>query len=99
MPALEKPVLIVIDYSPQDAEPPLSIAFDHGNGPKCWLSESKVREIDNNGPNPNASYREFNFEGRKFHPYSITALHSSTFEDIRAFTSTCERLYKHIDWS
>ncbi len=95
---LENPVLIVLDYSPQDDGRPLSIAYDYTNGPKCWLSETKVRDLDSTGPNPNSNYRQFAFEGRRFYPYSIVPLSTTVFEDIEEFRSACLRLYHHIDW-
>lgn len=99
VPELEKPVLIVLDYSPQVDAPPLSIAIDYGNGPKCWLSESKVRKIGDNRPKPHSKYKQFTFEGRRFYPYSIKTLPSATFNEIHVLRSTCQQFYKHVDWS
>ena len=96
---LENPVLIVLDYSPGDDQRPLSIAFDFSGGAKCWLSEAKVRKIGDDGPKPHQDYRSFVFEGRKFHPYSITAFPQTIFQEIREFTSACRHLYQHADWS
>ena len=99
VPELEQPLLIILDYSPKDDSPPLSIAFDYSNGPKCWLSESKVRKIGVIGPKPHSKYGQFTFEGRRFYPYSIVALPSNSFKDIQVLMSTCQQLYKHVDWS
>ena len=96
---LENPVLAVFDYSPSDSQRPVSIAFDYSSGPKCWLSELLVREIDNNGPRYHPDYREFVLEGRQFHPYSIRAFLESIFEDINEFVSACRQLYQHVEWS
>ena len=99
VPELEQPVLIVLDYSPSDDQTPLSIAFDFSCDPKCWLTVSKVCKIGDEGPSPHSSYREFDFEGRKFHPYSIEAFPSVIFEEIEEFQSACRCLYQHADWS
>lgn len=96
---LENPVLAVFDYSPSDSQRPVSIAFDYSGGPKCWLSELSVREIDNNGPKHHPKYREFVLEGRQFHPYSIQSLPRTIFEDIDEFVSVCQRLYRHVERS
>ena len=45
VPVLEDPVLLILDYSPAMDQPPLSIAFDYGCGPKCWMTASKVNKI------------------------------------------------------
>ena len=89
----------MLDYSPSDDQPPLSIAFDFSGGPKCWLSESRVRDIGNEGPKLHAAYRNFVFEGREFHPYSIIAFPQAIFEEIQEFSSACQCLYQHVDWS
>ena len=99
VPELENPILAVFDYSPSDRQLPVSIAFDYSGGPKCWLSESSVREIDNNGPKNHPDYREFVLEGRQFHPYSIQAFPGVIFEDIDQFVRACRRLYHHVEGS
>ena len=99
VPELENPVLIVLDYSPSDTQPLLSIAFDFSGGPKCWLSESRVIKIDDDGPRPYLDYRKFVFEGREFCPYSIRALPQVTFEEFRELASACRSLYHYVDWS
>ena len=99
IPALESPVLLVLDYSPSVGEPPLSIAFDYGQGPKCWMTASKVEKIGDNAPNLHDDYREFTWEGRQFKPYSIKSLSGSIFEDIDALTAACRNLYRHVVWA
>ena len=99
VPELEQPVLIVLDYSPGIDQPLLSIAFDSSGGPKCWLTVSKVILIGTKGPSPHEDYKKFVFEGRKFHPYSITSFPKAIFDDIQQFTRACEILYQHADWS
>lgn len=99
VPELESPVLMVFDYSPRNEPHLVSIAFDYSGGPKCWMSESKVRKIGDKAPNPHPDYRMFVFDGRTFHPYSIQAFPSSIFEDIHEFKSACHRLYQHVIWS
>ena len=99
VPELEHPVLIILEYSPNDDQHPLSIAFDYSGGPKCWLSKSKVRKIGDNSPKPHADYRNFVFNERKFYPYSIKALPKTIFNNIEEFMSVCRLLYQHIEWS
>ena len=95
---LESPVLLILDYSPSVGERPLSIAFDYGCGPKCWMTASKVREIAGVAPNPHEDYKEFPWEGRQFKPYSIQNLSASIFEDIDALREACRKLYRHVVW-
>ena len=99
IPALENPVLLILDYSPSAHEPPLSIAFDYGCGPKCWMTASNVKKIGDQAPNPKEDYREFPWEGRHFKPYSIQSLSASIFKDIDALTAVCRRLYRHVEWA
>ena len=56
---LESPVLLILNYSPSVGERPLSIAFDYGCGPKCWMTASKVQKIGDDAPNPHKDYKEF----------------------------------------
>ncbi|MYH34636.1 MAG: hypothetical protein F4010_02125 [Cenarchaeum sp. SB0669_bin_11] len=98
VPELESPILIVLDYSPDDDAPPLSIALDYADGPKCWMSQDQVIQIDSDGPRRHDDYKQFVFEGRRFYPYSIQNLGMSPFEDIQALTSVWLRLYRHVDW-
>ena len=99
VPELETPVLIVFDYSPRDNPNLLSIAFDYSGGAKCWMSEAQVCTIGGEGPKPHGDYREFIRDGREFHPYSITPLPKTVFEDIQEFRAACQRLYPHVVWS
>ena len=97
VPALENPVLLILDYSPSLGDPPLSIALDRGCGPKCWMTAPAVRKIGNAAPNPKEDYREFTWQGRQFKPYSIEPLSGSIFEDIDALMAVCRRLYCHVE--
>ena len=98
VPELDEPVLVVFDYSPSNAEPPLSLAFSLAAGPKCWLSESRVQEINDIGPSAHPDYRRFRLEGRRFYPYSIVALPTTCFERLEVLEQTCRRLYQHVVW-
>ena len=99
VPELETPVLAVYDYSPSDRQFPVSIAFDYSGGPKCWLSESSMKKINDDAPRPYPDYRQFVLEGRQFHPYSIQAFPESIFKNINEFVSACRKLYQHVEWS
>jgi len=96
--ALSQPVLIILDYSPSDSKPPLSIAFDSELGPKCWMSEKNVSKIGDDGPNPHQDYGEFDYEGRHFYGFSIQALTQSDFDDVSRIETICRQLYAHIVW-
>ena len=98
VPVLEKPVLIVFDYSPRDDTPPLSIAFDWAGGSKCWLSEIQLKKIGDNLPKFHSKYKKFTLEGREFHPFSIQAFPKAIFDNIEDFTHACRSLYEHVDW-
>ena len=99
VPVLEKPALIVFDYSPTDDMPPLSMAFDWFGGPKCWLSETRLKKIGDNLPKFHPKYKKFNLEGREFHPFSIQAFPKEIFGNIDEFTHACRSLYEHVDWN
>ena len=99
VPVLESPVLLILDYSPSVGERPLSIAFDYGRGAKCWMTASKVRKIGEAAPNPHEEYKEFNWKGRQFKPYSIQSLSALIFEDIDALKNACRKLYRHVVWA
>ena len=92
-------MLLILDYSPSLDEPPLSIAFDCGRGPKCWMTASHVQSIGDAAPNPKERYREFIWKGRQFKPYSIKRLSAAIFEDIDTLTAVCRRLYSHVVWA
>ena len=77
VPVLEEPVLVILDYSPSMEQLPLSIAFDYGRGPKCWMTASRVRKIGDDAPKYHEDYREFPWKGRQFMPYSIQKLPES----------------------
>ena len=96
---LDSPVFLILDYSPSIQQRPLSIAFDYGCGPKCWMTASKVRAIGGNAPRPYQDYRKFTWQGRQFNPYSIQRLPESIFKDVRELTATCQRLYHHVVWT
>ena len=99
VPALEKPVLIVFDYGPSDDAPPLSVAFDLAGRARCWLSETRLVEIGENCPSHHPKYKQFVFEQRQFHPFSVIAFPSAIFSDIDALIFACQSLYDHVDWS
>ena len=97
IPALSQPVLAVFDYSPSDNEPPLSIIFDGELGSKCWMSESNVREINDNGPRI-GHYGDYQYDGHQFYGFSIQAFSQSDFDDVDRIERICRSLYAHIVW-
>ena len=96
---LEKPVLIIFDYSPRDDAPPLSVAFDWAGRAMCWLSESRLVKIGDNCPRHHPRYKQFVFEGRQFHPFSVAAFPKEIFVSINALILACQSLYDHVDWN
>lgn len=92
---LDAPVLVVLDYSPSNDQPPISIAFDYNGGAKCWLTKSQVYERDGRKPSRHEAYREFVFEGRRFYPYSIQAFSKNIFDSVAQFEDACRSLYWH----
>lgn len=99
VPALDKPALILYDYSPKDDAPPLSIAFDWGGRPRCWMTETRLVKIGDECPRHHPKYREFVLEGRRFHPFSVEAFPETIFTDINRLNLACHTLYQHVDWS
>ena len=99
VPVLEEPVLVILDYSPSMEQLPLSIAFDYGRGPKCWMTASRVRKIGDDAPKYHEDYREFPWKGRQFMPYSIQKLPESIFQDINILHAACRQLYQHVEWA
>lgn len=99
VPVLERPVLLIFDYSPSASEHPLSIGLDYECGPKCWMTTSRVRNIGNEAPRSHEDYKEFTWAGREFKPYSIQSFSESIFEDVDALCAVCKRLYHHVVWA
>ena len=99
VPALDKPALILFDYSPNDDAPPLSIAFDWGGRSRCWMTETRLIAIADKCPAHCPDYREFVFEGRHFHPFSVSAFPETIFTDIDALRMACRTLYEHVVWT
>ena len=99
VPELEHRILIVLDYSPSDSDKLISMAFGIASEPKCWLTESAVQEIDNDGPRPHSAYKEFIYNERQFYPYSIKALLPEVFTCLSQFEGFCRRLYQHVVWT
>ena len=102
VPVLEMPVLILFDYSPFGSghnAHSLSIAFDCAGRARCWLTETQLEQIDGDGPKYHPKYKQFAFEGRQFHPFSVQPFPSAIFSDIDALFVACQSLYNHINWS
>ena len=95
VPELDEPeLLIVFNFAPDVDKPLLSIAFDLSGGARCWASARMKKEGDK-GPNAHSAYRTFEREGVTFHPYSITSLGMSIFEDAQRLMAACESLYQY----
>lgn len=98
VPELEHPIAVVLDYSPSDLDRPLSLAFGLASERKCWLTASKVQQIDGVGPNSHPDYRQFDYAERQFYPYSIEPLPTETFDCVSKLNAICRRLYDHVVW-
>ena len=93
VPELDEPeLLLILDYSPNNDDPPLSIAFDLSGGARCWMS---ARTIEGEGPSPHDPYKTFKHQGTKFLPYSIKAFPLTVFDDIRQLVAACASLYQY----
>lgn len=71
------PVLLIIDYAPQDGRPQVSFALSLKNFPdgplesKCWITEQNVKPINGEGPQSHSEYDQFEHKKRVFYPFSI----------------------------
>lgn len=98
--------IIIKNYSPDNNKRPVSIAFsinDDNNSsfnPKCWMTERNLKEVDGRMIPYHEAYKEFEFENKKFYPFSVNlGSYKVNAEDIKKL---CGHLYKHIkssDWS
>ena len=95
VPEVDTKLLFVLDYSPSEDEPVLSIVFDLSNSPKCWMTASHTRLLNNKGPSRHDDYKRFTYKDRQFYPYSIRRLPTTSFGDIGEFATLCQRLYRH----
>ena len=96
IPNLNRPVLLIFDYSPTDGAQPFSFAFEPGAS-KCWITHNKIKLVDDIAPPAfHAEYGEFSHKKHHFYPYSIQ-VPPDTFANIQEFKNTCNRLYNHID--
>ena len=53
----------------------------------------------NNCPKHHPRYKQFMFDGRLFHPFSVQAFPVQIFSDIDELILACHTLYDHVDWS
>ena len=89
------PVLVILNYAPDNSMEPVSIAFDLTGGPKCWLSKNSVRSINGHCPAYHLNYRKFEYERVTFHPYSVQPFESGIFSKCTNLIDACNQLHAH----
>ena len=97
IPSVTDVSIIISNYSPSNNSPPVSIAFSITNdgdkfNPKCWITKKKVKTI-----NSHLEYKEFSYENREFHPYSVALMKLSV--NATSIGKLCSQLYNYIDFS
>ena len=104
---ITEPILLIKNYAPSTEQPLVSFAFtlekyyqgnSGGMGSKCWMTCSKVKKIEEQGPNQYSDYREFTHNGTKYFPFSV-GLGEYTYEHIQSIRELCKNLYGHLDFS
>jgi len=78
-PNIPERLLLIINYSPSDKKPPACFALsleNYYNGDnnfpnKCWMDFEKISCPHEECPNPYPGYKEFEHNGKKYHPFSI----------------------------
>ena len=97
IPSVTDVSIIISNYSPSNNSPPVSIAFSITNdgdkfNPKCWITKEKANTITYH-----LKYKEFRYENREFHPYSVAL--SDVSVNATSIGKLCSQLYDYIDFS
>lgn len=99
---IQDPVLLIKNYRRS-----VSLGFSltdfysesGGLGRKCWMSQTNVRKINEEDPdpppNPYPNYKEFERDGVTYHPFSAD-LTEYTLENLDGIKLVCEKLFQHI---
>ena len=97
------PVLIILDYSPKNNDPPASFALslegyeNNGFPSKCWMTHTEILPFNNEGnpPKRNDGYKKFSHQEKEFHPFSVN-LSDYTPKNVASIKLVIDRLYRHI---
>ena len=98
---LDEPILIILDYSPQNNEPLASFAFSLGEydggifPPKCWMTHTELSPEYQDPPRLHEGYKKFSYEGNQFYPFSVN-LSEYTPKDVTSIKNVINSLYGHI---
>lgn len=101
---LTGPVLIILDYSPQNESPPASFAlsleqYEEGTFPfKCWMTHTDIVPVTNAQyppPKPYSEYGTFSHNGLDFNPFSVN-LSGYTPKEASSIRCLIGNLYRHI---
>ena len=98
---LAEPLLIILDYSPRNNEPPASFALSlqsyHENSfpSKCWITHKELSPIHDECPSFHEEYKKVSYQGHHFYPFSVN-LSSCKPKCITSIKKVIDRLYCHI---
>lgn len=98
---LSEPLLIILDYSPQNDEPVASFVLSlqgyHENSfpSKCWITRKELLPINNECPRPYGDYKKISYQDNQFYPFSVN-LSGYTPKDVTSIKNVINRLYRHL---
>ena len=100
----EQPLLLFLNYSPnQNCLKQVSIALTlegYENNSfinKCWATSTVVKEINGRMPKNHNAYKEFQYGGQKFNPYSIQTNDKFTPKNPESIKKLVDNMYHHDD--
>lgn len=97
VPNLDAPVFMVRNYSPDKNLPPVSLAFDCQGSSKCWLPEPQIEGCGSgNGPQRNAGYLDFSYQGHNFYGYSIKPVDPAILCDVHKVEEILLTFYDYV---
>ena len=104
IPNIDYPLLLILDYSPESEDKPVSFAFslsqyykniDDNFESRFWMTEENTYDNSRNDlkwPNYEKSYNKFKYSDYYFYPFSAT-INGYNFLDIRTVKALLRRLY------
>ena len=99
IPNVEDVSIIINNYSPNDNQRPISIAFSINIqnkifNAKFWLTENNLKEIEDRYLPLHSKYKEFSYEDKYFYPVSVNL--SDYKVDANSIQILCKQIYEHI---
>ena len=97
---LPHPILIFIDYQPKNRCTPVCLGLpleeyeQKRMARKFWSSVKTAKPVNGQIPNPHPEYKEFNYEGRTYYPFSAD-LSGYNFSSA-SISELLEELYEHV---